>query len=248
MKAFGNVQEIFQAPPPGTYPIEIIEASPELSTKGNPQIVLDMDIIDGKYKGTNLLDWIGTDPEVKGAGISRGKLRVLLQNTQFAGLVDGTQGEVPDTAIAAVLKGQRLYAVIENSPRLRKDEQGNRTKEHMTQLDPATGQLITIMNADVKGYVRHFAGQQPAAAQAHTAPVGAPVFAQAPIAAAPAAAAPVAAQGGLPFTPNYNAGAAVPPWQQGVAPVNGAATTEQAPVAEASGGGRRRRGGAAAQG
>lgn len=241
MRGFGEVNEILQAPPPGTYPVVIIQAEAGLSQKGNTQIECDLQITDGKFKDAQFKDWIGTDPDAKGAGISRGKLRVLLQNTQFNGLADAAKvNDVPDVAVAAALVGQRLYAVIDNAPRKLKMEDGSRSDENMTQMDPATGNLITIMNANVKGYTRHFAGQQHAPVQTHVVQGGpiapAPVQTQAqPQYAqgyAPQATAPVAAAGApqVPFTPNYAPQAAVPPWQQGQA--NGATTAGEAPAAK----------------
>lgn len=242
MKGMANVSEILQAPPPGTYPVVIIQAEATLSGKGNSQIECDVEIADGKFKGSQFKDWLGTDPQVKGAGIGRGKLRVLLQATQFNGLADAAEThEVPDAVIAQALVGQRLYAVVDNSPRKRKLEDGSRSEENMTQMDPATGNLITIMNVDVKGYTRHFAGQTQQAPQqtfaapqntaqtatAQTAPQFAPGYAP--------QGAPVAAAGApqLPFTPNYTPGAAVPPWQQGQqAAPNGAVVGGEQPVAK----------------
>jgi len=251
----GAVSEILQAPPPGTYPVVIIQAEAGLSGKGNTQIECDIEITDGKFKGAQFKDWIGTDPQVRGAGIGRGKLRVLLQPTQFNGLADAAEThEVPDAVIAQALVGQRLFAVVDNSPRKRKLEDGTRSEENMTQMDPATGNLITIMNVDVKGYTRHFAGQAQTAPQqqvlpqgqtfvpvqvqapSSAAPVAAPQYAQgyAPQAAAPVAqTAPVAAAPQLPFTPNYAPTAAVPPWQQPQA--NGATTPGEAPAAKQGG-------------
>lgn len=251
MKGMQEVPEIFQAPPPGTYPIVIIAANPSISGKGNSQIEVDLEIADGKFKGEQFRDWVGTDPGAKGAGIGRGKLRVLLQNTQFAGLADApSNNEVPDSAIAQVLVGQRLFVVCDNSPRKRKNEDGTRSTENMTQLDPATGNLITIMNVDVKGYTRHFAGQAQTATQTQTQsiPQGQPAFVQ-QAQALPQQQTQILPQqqiqpqytqstqgqglpqGGPAFTPNFQAQGATPPWQQG-APSNGVSpsATEQ-PVA-----------------
>lgn len=260
MKGMGNVQEIYNAPPPGTYPVLIVLAEAGLSAAGNSQIVATIEITEGKFKGEQALDWIGTDPSAKGAGIGRGKLRVLLQGTQFQGLADAAESaEVPDAAIAQALVGQRLYAICDNSPRKRKDENGKRTTENMTQVDPSTGNLITIMNLDVKGYSRHSVGQTQQAPQTFAAPQpvqaapqyaaqpAQPQYVQAAPQYAPQGGAPVqgfapAGQPTLPFQPVAPGGAAVPPWQA-AAPVNGAVSGEQAPAE----GGRKPRGRAAQQ-
>lgn len=210
----GQVSEIFQAPLPGTYPVVIIAAEAGVSGKGNSQIVLTNEIVEGRYKGEQFLDWVGTDPTAKGAGIGRGKLRILLKGTQFDGLADaGAENEVPDAVIAQGLVGRRYFAVIDNSPRKRKDEQGNRTNENMTQLDPATGQLITIMNADVKGYTLHAVTTQTAAPQLQQQSFTQPQQGQPQYAAStPAPQAGSATPSGLPFQPNFNPGTATPPW------------------------------------
>lgn len=237
MRGMADVSEVFQAPPPGTYAVEVIDAVAKLSAASNPQIEIALEVIDGKFKGEQFLDWVGTDPTVKGAGMGKGKMRVLLQGTPYNGLADapGT-ADVPDAEIAKVLKGQKLYAVITNNPRKLKDSNGKRTNDNMTEVDPATGALITIMNADVKGYTRHNAmpAQQPIQAIAPAPAAGA--FAP-PAGFAPQQTAPVAQQAGgptaLPFTPNFAPGVATPPWAQ-----NGAQTTGEQPAVT----GRRRRG------
>lgn len=249
MKGMSNVQEIFQAPPPGTYPVVVAAAEATVSNKGNSMITLTLEVADGQFKGEQFMDWVLTDPTAKGAGLGRTKMRVLLQGTPYQGLADAAEtAEVPDSVIAQALVGQRLFTTIDNSPRKRKDDQGNRTNENMTQIDPATGQLVTIMNAEVKGYTRHatsqavaqghgqqtntFVPQQPVGMQTAAMPTtgyvqqtqtGQPVgFIQPNVTGAPVQGA--ATPTGLPFQPNFAPGAAVPPWQ---ANANGAQGTEQ---------------------
>jgi hypothetical protein len=230
----GSVSEIFQAPTPGTYGVEVIDAQAGVSGKGNSQLILTLAILDGRFAGEQFLDWVGTDPSAKGAGIGRSKLRILLKGTQYDGLADAADSnEVPDQVLAQVLKGRRLFVVIENSPRKLKGEDGKRTDQNMTQLDPATGNLITIMNADVKGYVLHQVGGQVAAqaAQPQQAQALQPQFtAQAQPQFAPQAQSGFVAQQpqqaaaatpNLPFSPNYQPQVANPPWagqQNGAAP------------------------------
>lgn len=248
MKGMANVQEIFQAPPPGTYPVVIVAAEAGVSQKGNSQIVMTNEVVDGQYKGEQFLDWVGTDPGAKGAGIGRSKMRILLKGTQYDGLADAAEtAEVPDAVIAQALVGQRLFCTIDNSPRKKKLEDGTRSNENMTQIDPATGLLVTIMNADVKGYARHavsaaVAGghgqqtftQQPQQQVQQTLPTTGYVQTQGLPTGTGAPAAGAATPTGLPFQPNFTPGAAVPPWAAGQ---NGAAGAETA----APGKGRGRR-------
>lgn len=242
MQGFAEVSEVTNAPPPGTYSVVIVTAEAGLSTKGNAQLALTLEITDGKYKEYQFMDWVGTDPRAKGSFISKGKLRTLLKGTPADGLADaGPNNEVPDAVIAQALVGRRLNAIIDNEPRKMKNEEGKRTDTNMTTTDPLTGQLITVMNASVKGYSVYALGAQapiqgqgqfvPAQGQAMAQPIQqVPQYAQPtqqiqqPIQGqgqfAPAPQVAQMAQGGFQTT------AALPPWQQ--APANGATASEQA--------------------
>jgi hypothetical protein len=44
--------------PPGTYLMKIIEAEDGTSSGGNPQIVLDLAVVGGEWKGAEKRDWI----------------------------------------------------------------------------------------------------------------------------------------------------------------------------------------------
>lgn len=242
MDGMAEVSEVFQAPPAGTYAVEVIDALPAISQAGNAQIELVLEVIEGKYKTEQFMDWVGTSKTAKGAGLGKGKMRVLLQGTAYNGLADapGT-ASVPDAEIAKVLKGQKLFAVIENTPRKLKDKTtGKRTEENMTEVDPSTGALIVIMNANVKGYTRHNAmptQQQTQPIQAIAPGAGGFAPPSTGFIAPQQQAVPVQQQAAgptaLPYTPNFQPGVATPPWAQ-----NGAQTTGEQPAVS----GRRRRG------
>lgn len=44
--------------PEGNYVVRVVDASEATSSNGNPQIIVDLEVIDGEQKGQALRDWI----------------------------------------------------------------------------------------------------------------------------------------------------------------------------------------------
>lgn len=44
--------------PEGTYVVRVVDASEGTSSNGNPQIIVDLEVVDGEQKGQTLRDWI----------------------------------------------------------------------------------------------------------------------------------------------------------------------------------------------
>lgn len=261
MKNMAEAKEFWQAPPEGKYPSTITEVEAKLSGKGSTMLALTLQIDEPEqYRGETAYDYIITDGSAKGGGMGKAKLRGLGVN------VDAPNMEIPDEALAAQLRGQKVLVTYGNEPQMTQQFEGGPYDKIRTAINPATGEEVTINKLVVKGYSRHnFAQPAPGAPMQGYAPpqqqfAPAPAYAPAPgYAPAPAAPAPAPA-GANPYAQPQPAfapqGYAQP--QQAFAPAPGqpaqvpwaaapgpnGAPVQQAPVAEAAaeaGGGKKRK-------
>ncbi len=204
MKAMASTPDYYVPPAVGPHEATIIAAEPGLSTKGNSQIKISVQL---DASGEALIDYLGTDGTVKGAGLSKAKLRAL-------GINVDSDAEVPDEQIAAQLLGRKTIVELEHENQEKKDEASN-TWVPATHFDSVTGQTIQLKRARVKGFrAANVGGMVPAAPapQQYQAQQAQQAYAQAPQGFPQQAAQPPFAQQAAP-APQY-----APPAQQQYAP------------------------------
>ena len=139
MKGMASTPDYYIPPPEGPHAATIVAATPGLSKKDNTQIE-----IQAQLDGTTeiIKDWIGTDGTVKGAGMSKTKLRGL-------GVDLSSDVEVPDELVAASLLGRKCIVVLKHENAQRKADDG--TYVNATHFDAQTGQTIQLKTATTTG-------------------------------------------------------------------------------------------------
>jgi hypothetical protein len=204
MKGMASTPDYYVPPKEGPHPATIVAATPGLSKKGNNTQIHIQVQIDGT---TDVIDdYLGTDGTVKGAGMSKTKLRGL-------GVDVSSDAEIPDEVIAANLLGRKCIVEIEHENASKKDEATN-TYVNATHFDEKTGQTIQLKRARVKGFRQANVGgfAPPAPGVSQMAPAMAPQQFAAPAAQPPFAqqmAGPPPAQ--LPPQPQFAAPPFAPP-------------------------------------
>lgn len=212
MKGMASTQEFQQAPLPGRYWSNIVEAAAEFAKSGASMIHLKLAINDPRfpqYKDMSAEDYMITDGSAKGGGMGKTKLRGLGID------VDSSDQEIADEAICAQLAGKGIWVDYGNEQRMTRNGEDGPYDIPMTVVDARSGQTIKLMKLTVKGYATHNVGQAQQAPQ-QVAPQGAP-YAQAPVQAAPVQQAPQFAQQQPP--PQFQQPAQAP--QGGFAPSAG---------------------------
>jgi hypothetical protein len=139
MKGMASTPDYYIPPAEGPHPATIIAAEPGLSSKGNTQIKVQVQI-DGLSEVID--DYLGTDGTVKGAGISKAKFRGL-------GVDVTSDAEVPDEVIAANLIGRKCIVELAHENAQKKD--GDKYVD-ATHFIPETGQTIQLKRARIIGF------------------------------------------------------------------------------------------------
>ena len=184
MKGMASTPDYYVPPAEGPHPATVIAAEPGLSKKGNTQIHIQVQL-DGMSEVID--DYIGTDGSVKGASMSKTKLRGL-------GIDVTSDTEIPDEQVAAQLLNRKIIVEVSHENAQRKAEDG--TYVNATHFDDRTGQTIALKRAVAKGYRQANVGNMATAprTQPYTPPPQVPSpqqFAQqAPVAFAPQSAPP----------------------------------------------------------
>jgi hypothetical protein len=159
MKGMASTPDYYVPPDEGPHNATVISATPGLSKKGNTQITIQVQL-DGTSEVID--DYLGTQGGVKGAGMSKAKLRGL-------GIDVSTDAEVPDEEIAAQLLNRKCIIEIEHENSQRKDDAGNYV--NATHFDERTGQTIQLKRARAKGFrMANVGGMAKAPAQMQQAP------------------------------------------------------------------------------
>lgn len=196
MKGMASTPDYYVPPAEGPHPATVISATPGLSSKGNTQIAIQVQL-DGTTEVIN--DYIGTDGNVKGAGMSKTKLRGL-------GIDVSSDAEVPDEQVAAQLLNRKCIIEIEHENSQRKDDSGQYV--NATHFDERTGQTIQLKRARAKGYRQaNVGGMAKAPAQQAPQQFAQPQqqYAQAPVQFAPVAQPPQQMQYAQPTQPQFAA-------------------------------------------
>lgn len=139
MKGMASTPDYYIPPAEGPHPATIIAAEPGLSSKGNTQIKVQVQL-DGT--GEVIDDYLGTDGTVKGAGLSKAKFRGL-------GVDVSSDAETPDEVIAANLISRKCIVELGHENQQKKD--GDRYVD-ATHFIPETGQTIQLKRARVIGF------------------------------------------------------------------------------------------------
>lgn len=199
----------------GLRPMKIILAEPAESSKGNPMIKVQVQLVSEEDDGYIIYDNFLTT-NVKGAGFSVAKLR---------GLGIDTDEEISDEELAERLLNLEGYVDVKHEPIKDEDPRTGKYTIPRYEPDPVTGKNTLMKRAVAKNYSLHPTGGTP---QASSAPPGAPPapanWPQAP----QGGFAPPAQSGPAPSQMQAQADAfppapaapqtAVPPWmQQGAA-------------------------------
>lgn len=100
--------------PEGTYVVRVVDASEATSSAGNPQIVVDLEVLAGEQKGQSLKDWITVTAK------SLGRVKGILAALRYE--IPEGDFELPSSALIG-----RTASVI-----VRHEDYINRNNEHKT--------------------------------------------------------------------------------------------------------------------
>lgn len=77
--------------PEGTYVVRVVDASEGTSSNNNPQIIVDLEVIDGEQKGQTLRDWITVTAN------SLGRVKGILAALRYE--IPAGEFELPSSAL-----------------------------------------------------------------------------------------------------------------------------------------------------
>jgi hypothetical protein len=146
MKGMASAPDFYQAPPPGQYPATLTLSEATISKSGNTQIHIQ-GTIDGppSARGSLFDDYLITDGGARGVSQAKQRFRQL-------GIKEiDSDADVDDNVIAQKLFGLRVMVQVTNEPQMTKGPSGA-YDQPKTEVDPRSGQTITIQKLRVASY------------------------------------------------------------------------------------------------
>lgn len=97
--------------PEGNYVVRVVDAAEATSSNGNPQIVVDLEVINGDQKGQTLKDWITVTEK------SLGRVKGILSALRYE--IPAGEFELPSSALI----GRTATVVVRHEDYINKDNE-----------------------------------------------------------------------------------------------------------------------------